>query len=926
MNTEINRAAAPSIPPDATHYAYPAVVRWEPLIGFLITAGFATLWFYQSYYTSDPTTRIFQIPAAVYFALVAERLFRIFLKARYRIAVNAQGIWLIEPHASIYLAWPDVDSVRANDRQQCLELSNFSGSTAIAIEYQIGNFETLRDYILGHTSTTTQLPAHTTGSFHRGWDNKLMFGCFAAFLLIVALQIYHPYSHSLAPILPIACAAILIVFILFDPLRLDIAHDSFVIRYLLHRRTILFSTVTGVTLNDIRDKGNVWAAVVVACAQGRPIRLFRFREGSIALYESLLAAWRSSGSAFAAETAQPQPFSGYSQHAASQPASPALAVAMVLGAGVAISASAALLGVINHRGSHVGPTHASVAPLIHYPKHEGAVAPVSALKGSGTVYLVQMGDHKQPYSLADFAQWLRSKYSVDVEVLPAMVIDPSAWDARRHQYVAEQLYAQMKQKHSDLAVDHNAFLIGFTEGNMYSARQLSGFTFTKNDLERTAVVSSYRMAGPSVDWTNPHPADVTARLQSRVRRALLKNVATLYWHLPENSDPSSLLHDPFEPDRPADDIYASDIDPALSASGQQVREPCIDFAYSAKYGIHPMPGPLVRECGSVQNPLEDESVETFELRLSTGLLIDRHTEMYLPDTIPIAFQRVLRDGERGFNPFGISGADNYDEFLGSADNVFVFLERADGSRDHLVRFPRWLPVLPLVRYDGGERIQTLAQGPHGPMVRTAWQYTMAWHSLPFEYYEMRSIDGSARYFLPCDKPNLPCVLFGYSDTQGRRLQFERNGHRNLSRLTSPNGNWVGVGTAGDGRIIAIDDCNKRTILYGYDVGRRLVSVTYPSGAIYHYDYDDTQHMLSLTVAADAHSDPQTILSNEYQNGMLTKQTLSDGSAYTYAYDSSDPESIHHAIVHAPDQTDFEIDIGDNFSTIHEKPALSPQDK
>ena len=127
-----------------------------------------------------------------------------------------------------------------------------------------------------------------------------------------------------------------------------------------------------------------------------------------------------------------------------------------------------------------------VQPL--YPHHQGPVAAPSQLNGSGTIYLIQMGDHTAPYSLDDFALWLRTKYKLDVRVLPPSAANKSTWDTARGQYVAEALYEQMKRDHADLAADANAYLIGFTDADMYSDHLLWKSSFTQRDMERVAVI------------------------------------------------------------------------------------------------------------------------------------------------------------------------------------------------------------------------------------------------------------------------------------------------------------------------------------------------------------------------------------------------------------------------------------------------------
>jgi YD repeat-containing protein len=560
---------------------------------------------------------------------------------------------------------------------------------------------------------------------------------------------------------------------------------------------------------------------------------------------------------------------------------------------------------------------------LEYPMHAGPVAEPSELKGKGRIYLVQMGEHKDPYSLEDFAKWLRTKYALDVQVLPAMAIDPSAWDARRHQFVAELLEAQIKQNHADLATDHDAYLIGFTDGDMYSTRQLWASTFTQRDSMRAAIISSDGMEDTAQQRADLGAQGATDRFPARMKRILLKDVAVLYWHLTVNDDPTSLLHDTLDPDLPTEDIYDSDVNPALTPEGEKLYVPCVFFIYTAKEGIKPLAGPLIRGCADVQDPMEDESAELFEVYLPRGLLMDTHTDLYLPDTIPIEFQRVTRAGERGRDPFGVSGWDYYDEFLGSPDNIHIFVEHDDGSRDELVRFPQWMPVLGLTKYVGGESGEAAVPGVWGSGVKNVWQFEMAWHALPFEHYDVHTFNGGVKTYLPCDSPDVNCSLIDYRDSQGRELKIERDSNRHLSRITSPNGSWVGVGSAPDGRIRLIDDSKGRTVLYTYDAANRLTGVTYPSGTINHYDYDDSRDMVTFSVSADVNSEPQILMRNEYENGMLKKLTLADGSVYTYtydytyAYDSSNPEKSCHATVQAPDGKLFTIEIGKDAAIVHE---------
>jgi YD repeat-containing protein len=433
---------------------------------------------------------------------------------------------------------------------------------------------------------------------------------------------------------------------------------------------------------------------------------------------------------------------------------------------------------------------------------------------------------------------------------------------------------------------------------MYSDHLLWKSSFTQRDMERAAMISADGMQD-SERWGPDVGAKTDAKrteqhFQARLRRILLKDVAILYWHLPVNEDRSSLLHDTLDPDLPSEDIYESDLDPARSAAGQVLDEPCIYFEYSAKQGMRPKARPLIRRCADVEDPDEDEGVERFELDLRLGLLIDKRTDFFLPDTIPIAFQRVTRDGWRGNNPFGISGTDNYDEYLSSADNITISLVQADSSRIDLVREPRWLSNLSLVKYVDTEK---------------SGFYEMRWKPTPFEHYDLKRFDGTVKTYLPCMSPTVFCYLTGYRNPQGQELKFERGDGRRLMR-----------------RIAEVTDSRGRAVRYGYDGQNRLTSVSYSTGEVCRYEYDGTEHLLAFSEAPNAKTAPRVLMRNEYAHGLLVKQTMADGDVYSYSYDSADATKIRSATVKSADGRMFHLDIAYSSSTVHEegppRPTLS----
>jgi YD repeat-containing protein len=541
-------------------------------------------------------------------------------------------------------------------------------------------------------------------------------------------------------------------------------------------------------------------------------------------------------------------------------------------------------------------------------RHEGPLARADELTGSGHIYLVQMGPHNLPYSIESFAQWLRSKYALDVQVLPATGLDRSSWNPWRRQYVAELLYEQLQREHPDVVADVHTCLIGFTDSDMYSVYSDRSSSFTQRDRQRrVAVISAAHMQDMFWEHFRSNRNIVDGHLQYRLHRILLKDVAILYWHLPQNNDPTSLLHTTLDTDIPAEDIYESDLDPARTEWGRAEDEPCMFFGYSAKDGLRPLPGYPIRTCAEASNIASDETLELFEVDLRLGLLIDKHTDLYLPDTIPIQFQRAIRDGWKGPMGFGISGSHNYDKYLMSDDMRRITILQEDGSRYEMDRVPGWLPVLPLVKYVDAEYSGRLLE--------------LRWRPKPFEHFDLKRFDGEVETYLPSDSPSVLSYLIGYSSAQGEKLAFERDDRRRLTRLTSPNKSWLRLSYGAGDRIAEINDSRGRTVNYSYDEHGRLVSVTYPSGEVFYYEYDNTQHLLTFSVAANAKTAPRLLLRNQYEYGRLAKQTLADGGIYTYSYDPTVAEPIGAASVRTPDGRMFDLEVGEWRSTVRERDTL-----
>lgn len=541
-----------------------------------------------------------------------------------------------------------------------------------------------------------------------------------------------------------------------------------------------------------------------------------------------------------------------------------------------------------------------------YPLHKGPVAKIGELKGKGRIYLIQIGPHHDPYNLQSFADWLHTKYSLDVRVLPPMPLNSADWNASRRQYAAELVYNRLEEEHPNLIADPNAYLIGFTDADIYPVYHDWPSTFAERDVpNRTAIISSEGLQDfvPLVKKADANL--VASQLQAKLRRILLKYVAILYWHLPVNDDPTSVLHQPLDPSIPAEDIFASDLDPARTAWGQSVGFPCLFFLYSPSKSIQPLAGPVIHSCADVQGPLPSTSTELFIVDLREGSISSEHTEFDIPGPLPLQFQRSIGQQWKCPVSFGISGSNNYDDFLWSQDH----LHNIDVARTG------W-GIGSLVRVKAGF-FSSLARDKWVDTYYSGRAYELRWSAGPHEHFDLTRFDGLVESFLPCDNRAL-CLENGLRNAQGQQILFERDNLRRLTRLTSPGRGWISLTYAGPAKnIIEITDNQGHTIRYGYDTHVQLTSVTYPSGEVLTYTYDDAQHLLTFSAAPNARTAPRLLMSNTYNHGRLISQTFAGDRTYTYTYNPPDANTPRTVVVNAPDSI-YDISVGNDRAIVRER--------
>ena len=156
-------------------------------------------------------------------------------------------------------------------------------------------------------------------------------------------------------------------------------------------------------------------------------------------------------------------------------------------------------------------------------------------KGEEKLYFVPLGNFPTA-SLAKFANASKQKTGIEVIVTQPVPFALTTVDKRRQQVIAEEAINLMRARYPELASDPNATVIGLTNEDLFIQGEDDEYAFCYRMLARFAVVSSARL-----DPANLGGSANDLVTESRMRKMLLKNIGILYYHMPVNHDPKSVL-------------------------------------------------------------------------------------------------------------------------------------------------------------------------------------------------------------------------------------------------------------------------------------------------------------------------------------------------------------------------------------------------
>ncbi len=302
--------------------------------------------------------------------------------------------------------------------------------------------------------------------------------------------------------------------------------------------------------------------------------------------------------------------------------------------------------------------------------------------------------------------------------------------------------------------------------------------------------------------------------------------------------------------------------------------------------VYEFTGAMINVSGFIQaafGPIEDAikwlATDGDPVDLGTGLFVMQKTDLYLPDTMPIALTRTYRQQDPVTRDFGIGTTNPYDLFLSSAHQYTeADLNLPDGGRIHYA----CTAVAPVTCDPGGTGSYVASTTP-----TKFYSSTIKWNG---SGWNLTLKDGTA-YVFGVNQP-----LQAIRDRNGNQITLTRTAGQsgNITQITSPNGRWIQLAYDTSNRITHAQDNIGRAVQYVYDPQGRLQTVTDANGGVTTYAYDSSNlsdanlstHMLSVTDARQI-----TYLTNHYDaSGRVDLQTQADGSTYHFTY-TTDPTTL-----------------------------------
>ena len=300
--------------------------------------------------------------------------------------------------------------------------------------------------------------------------------------------------------------------------------------------------------------------------------------------------------------------------------------------------------------------------------------------------------------------------------------------------------------------------------------------------------------------------------------------------------------------------------------GETGLPPCFFIAPTSPPGQNIVSGSI----GDCVLPVPDgKQWDIYEVNLRTGRFIPLTTDVYVRDTMPLAFTRIYRPLDKWSSRMQIYLMDVYDPFLFGERNPYSSLTW-NLPDDQILHYKR---ISPGTGFADGlfehEGATPLFGGSRVAWNGWGWDVSLAdgeTYLSPEAYYSTRPVEGS---------------LVGIFDREGNEIRLTREENGNLKEVRSPAGNWIRIAYAKN-RISRVQNDSGDFVEYEYDSDNRLVRTKSSQGLSFEYLYDSSNLIRHV-----ASSKAGMILQVAYYYGWVSDEILADDSAYHFKYISDE---------------------------------------
>jgi len=272
--------------------------------------------------------------------------------------------------------------------------------------------------------------------------------------------------------------------------------------------------------------------------------------------------------------------------------------------------------------------------------------------------------------------------------------------------------------------------------------------------------------------------------------------------------------------------------PELSIShepGQSGLPPCF-FIVPQKAVNHP-----TLDSGSVDDCLSllpnGQRLDVFEISFVGGFLPIK-TDLYVPDTIPLAFTRTYVPLTTWSERFQVFLPHVYDPFLTGSRLPYTYVDwrLPDGQSVHYERISPGTGFSDAIFGAASSgRIFTSSRVNWNGF---GWDWTLpdgTTYLSPEAYNATRPQQGS---------------LVGIFDGNGNEVRLSRGERGELTEIESPGGRWIRL-EYDHLRMIRARDSSGNAVEYEYDPGGRLSAVKYPGGNATKYSFDTKNRIVEV---------------------------------------------------------------------------------